>query len=365
MNLIVLDKNFDIVGPVSSFTSLLWTRRYYEPGAFELYCLPEYFSVLDAGEYLYRSDRSELGVISSVIYEVKTDGTRLSCCKGLFAESLLDRRVIELPFNKYAAPEVISRELVRLYAIEPSDSARAMPHIVLGELKELGSKVQKQITGDRLGSACFDIEKTQELSHRLRYDHLANNLIFEVYQGLDRRQSQDKNTWAVFSSSFCNVKTARYERNSADWANVAYVAGEDSGSDRKVVEVDISKEGDQRREIYVDARDLQSADDAGNTLYTEDEYRSLLYQRGLEKLSEHELIESVDSEIDPYANLVYLKDFDLGDLVTFRHPEFGIEVDKRITEVREVLEGAAMQLDITFGQDGINSLKKLIKQEVG
>ena len=32
MTIYILDSNFDIIAPVPVFTSLIWDRRYYEPG---------------------------------------------------------------------------------------------------------------------------------------------------------------------------------------------------------------------------------------------------------------------------------------------------------------------------------------------
>lgn len=109
----------------------------------------------------------------------------------------------------------------------------------------------------------------------------------------------------------------------ACYKNFAYVAGEGEGSARVIVEVDLRSSADEeRREVYVDARDLQSTyqDDAGDEhTYTADQYRALLRQRGLEKLAEYQKIETVNGDVDPNANLTYGVDFDLGDLCTYRY----------------------------------------------
>ena len=60
-------------------------------------------------------------------------------------------------------------------------------------------------------------------------------------------------------------------------------------------------------------------------------------QRGREKLAEYRIVETVESGIDPFANLVYKKDFDLGDYCTYINTEINVETDKRITEVMEGL----------------------------
>jgi len=367
MNLIILDENLDTLGSVSIFNTLLWNRRYYEAGLFELYTPAEFFELMNSGRYLFRSDRNALGVIREVNFARDAKGARTAYCKGYFAEQLLNNRVLNTQENISGTPEAIARKLVQRYVIAPSDTGRKLPHIQLGAVNGVGSSIEMTATGDNLGDKLYEIEKTQELSHRLIYDYQANTLSFEVWKGKDRTDTQEANSWAIFSDSFYNVKNAVYDRNEADYKNYAYVAGEGEGAARIVVEVDIrSDPKEERREVYIDARDLQSKyqDEAGNEYtYTDAQYRALLRQRGLEKLVEYAKVETVNSDVDPNANLVYMKDFDLGDLCTYRYTDVGIETTKRITEVQEVYEGSKQTLSVVFGVDQLSSITKIIKRE--
>ena len=47
MNLIILDKNFDTLGVVSVFNTLIWDRRYYASGLFELHTPAEFFELMN------------------------------------------------------------------------------------------------------------------------------------------------------------------------------------------------------------------------------------------------------------------------------------------------------------------------------
>lgn len=367
MNLIILDENFDTLGVVSVFKTLIWDRRYYAPGLFELYTPAEFFELMNTGRYLYRSDRTDLGVIREVNFARDAKGVRTAYCKGYFAEELLNNRVIDSQVNITGTPEAIGRQLVNRFAINPTDTARKIQGLQLGTAHGLGESITVTATGDRLGDKLYEIEQTQELSHRLIYNYLANTLSFELWKGKDRRDTQEVNSWAIFSDSFYNVKNAVYDRDESDCKNFAYVAGEGEGSSRTIVEVDIrSSEDEERRELWVDARDLQSeyTDDGGTEhTYTPEQYRALLRQRGLEKLAEYEKIETVNSDVDPDANLVYMTDFDLGDLCTYRYTDVGIETIKRITEIQEVYEGSKQTLSVIFGTGAMTSITKLIKRE--
>ena len=363
MRLIVLDENFDTIGSIPLFRALLWLRRYNQPGCFELYVSKDFFNMLDSGRYLYRNDANELGVIGEVNYSQDENGDREAYAKGYFAEILLHDRVIEKTVTLTGNIETVMRGLVARKAISPEDGERAVKHLRLGSVSGLPEVLEIQVTGDNLGEKLYDIGNAHEVSHRIRYDYLTNDLVFEVWQGKDRRDTQEVNSWAVFSNSFYNIRNVTYNRNTSSYKNFAYVAGDGEGTGRVVITVDLRQPGEERKELYVDARDLQQEDGDGNRI-PDEVYRAQLVQRGKEKLSEFRKVETVSIGIDPNANLVYKTDFDLGDYCTYINTEIGIATDQRITEVMETYEGGAMELSVTFGTDETSTIKQLIKREV-
>ena len=112
MNLIILDQNFDTLGVVSVFNTLIWDRRYYASGLFELHTPAEFFTLMNTGRYLYRNDRDELGVIREVNFARDAKGTRTAYCKGYFSEELLNGRVLNTQISLTGTPEVIGRKMV-------------------------------------------------------------------------------------------------------------------------------------------------------------------------------------------------------------------------------------------------------------
>ena len=362
MKLIVLDKDFQTMGSVPLFRTLIWARRYEKLGCFELYTSKDYFHLLNTGRYLYRSDADELGVIDEVNYSQDENGARESYAKGNFAEKLLADRVIETTVRLAGNVEVALRNLVQRTAIEPAESDRKIKHLRLGDVSGIQSTIEIQATGDNLSDKLYEVGNTLEISHRVRYDYLTDDLAFEVWQGKDRRDTQEENSWAIFSISFYNIRNVIYNRNESSYKNFAYVAGAGEGANRKIVVVDLRQPGEERKEIWVDARDLQEEDNNGNKI-PDATYRAQLAQRGREKLAEYRKVETINSGVDPNANLVYKKDFDLGDYCTYINTEIHISTDKRITEAMETYEGGAMELEITFGTDEISTVRQLIKRE--
>lgn len=363
MQLIVLDSDFETLGSIPLFRTLIWARRYEKLGCFELYTSKDYFDLLNSGRYLYRNDADELGVIDEVNYAQDENGSREAYAKGNFAEKLLTDRVIAGTMTLSGNVETAMRNMVQNTAIAPADSDRIIKHLRLGEVNGIAGTLDSQTTGANLSEKLYEIGNTLEISHRVKYDYLTNDLAFEVWQGVDRRDSQEENSWAIFSNSFYNIRNVVYNRNSSSYKNFAYVAGAGEGADRIIVTVDLRIPGEERKEIWVDARDLQQQDENGNAISLT-VYKQQLIQRGKEKLAEYRKVETVNSGVDSNANLVYKKDFDLGDYSTYINTEINVATDKRITEVMETYEGGATELTVTFGTDEVTTVQQLIKREV-
>ena len=366
MQLIVLNQNLEPIGVIGIVNTLIWIRRYYTCGSFEIHFPAKYFELVKKGTgmYIYRTDREELGVIRERNFTEGDNAKKTAFVKGYFSEILLHNRVINDNYNKQGTPEDIARDIVNKYCISPS--GREIARLSLGTRKGIGSSIRLQVTGANVGEQLYTTEQTQGMSHRLAYDYEANTLTFEVWEGLDRTDTQNANSWATFSDSFRNIRDAVYSQDESNYKNVAYVAGAGEGSARTIVEVDIRTDpSEERREVWVDARDLQKTYTSGTTqvTYTDAQYRELLRQRGLDKLAQFALIETINSNVDPSANLVYGQDYDLGDLCTYRYTDINIEMSKRITEITETIEGSRRTLALTFGIDKAADIRQVIRRE--
>ena len=68
------------------------------------------------------------------------------------------------------------------------------------------------------------------------------------------------------------------------------------------------------------------------------------------KLSEHGKIESLEARVLLNSSFVYCTDWDLGDIVTVRNKDWGVTMDSRITEVKEIYEATTgFALEVAFG----------------
>lgn len=104
-----------------------------------------------------------------------------------------------------------------------------------------------------------------------------------------------------------------------------------------------------RREIYIDARDLQSDSDPDNPL-TPEEYTAVLQNRGLQKLAENQLVKSFAAVIRTVAPTYALgEDFQLGDTITMIDANLGVTVDAVVQGVTHSVSREGEQTEFTFG----------------
>lgn len=338
MEVRIYSQDLKFLGISESATSVIWTRRYYDVGNFEIHT-----PVTEGNVNLYRLNNivwilgaKEAGVIESIQF-VQNAKTYEMTIKGRFLESYLDRRLIHPTFNFSGKTEVAMRNLAA--SVTP-----AIPQMELGELKGYDDVVNFQVSWKPLLTAEIRLAQSSNLGFRLRPDFGHRKIIYDIYKGLDRRRTQHERSFAEFSDSFNNIDSATYILNNKLEKTVAYVLGEGEGSDRKVVVVgDDTLQGYERKELYVDARDLSSDG------LTDEEYEAALRQRGLEKLEENKTSKSFECDTIALGNFNYRTDYDLGDIVTVKRTNWNVATESRITEVMEIYEHDVMKVVLTLG----------------
>ena len=192
-------------------------------------------------------------------------------------------------------------------------------------------------------------------------------LIFEVIEGVDRTVEQSDVDPVEFSTDLEDILSSSYYTNDEDKKNVALIFGEGEGVERtRQVAGDDSAQGFGRRELFIDARDLQSEttnDDGETVTLTQEEYNQTLISRGDNKLSEYRIVESFEAKIRVFGNIQYEfgVDYNKGDKVTVRDRQLNVVVSARITEVEEDF-GNEYELTLTFGYSYPTIMQKVKRQ---
>lgn len=313
------------IGQIENQTSLIWTRKFFEAGNFEIHApiTTKNLSLFVAGNIVSIKGAKEAGVIESIEKE-ESDIKNEITVKGRFLSSYCDRRIIRGTVNyENAKIEVVMRELLTRCV--------HIPLVELGELHGFDPRISFQATYRNLQTVLTKIAKFGLIGYRFTPDFDEHKIIFDTMQGTDHSFAQSTNNRVVFSEDYNNLSNAIYKYNDQALKTLAIVGGQGEGAARVVVEVG-GGSGLDLREIFVDASDLSPED------LTAEQYREVLRQRGIDELNANIRAESLECETAPSINFTYKKDYDLGDIVTVKKKSWGLYMNQRITEIQEVYE---------------------------
>lgn len=344
MEIFGLDEDFGLVTADIPYTNLQWNRRYYEFGDFSLQVPSDVYD--PAWEYIMTHDRPEVGVVQKMQY-TNSGGERLVQLSGFFAEQKLNG-VVAVP--RFVADLSKTEDVIkRMYDTYGVQEKKRMGW--RSNDSKLGDRTQCDFIGDLLGEKWYSILETRELSYRVMALDDFSGLVCEVWQGLDRTQSQNENPWYVFSTSFGNVEDESVSIDSSAYANVCIVT---YGDGESVLEVDLSN-GGERFETYLDKGSAKKEEGQ-----TDEEFKDAMRQEALEKLADC----AVSTEID-VTNLGgsgYMEDFDLGDKVSMTLEDVGIELETRIVEVTEVWKAEGHSVQLGFGSKRITNMRRAMSR---
>jgi hypothetical protein len=336
MDVYVLNRDYEVVYCIDNYISLIWTQRYAKRGDFELMvkASAEMVARLRKGFYLVR-DEDVVGAFDSVMIiqniTIQTDvenGDNL-IVSGYDLKDFVHRRVIkeQTIFTNKTIKQIVSSLLDD--NIINAEAARVIPHFNFDDTSDVGSTetLTAQVTGDNLG------DYIEELLDKYGYGYIVylddGEIYFRLVAGEDRSMEQSANTYVIFSESFDNLLSTNYVEEMRDYGNLAYVAGEGEGADRRIKSIG-SGSGIDRYELFVDARDISSNDGAiGDT-----EYNEMLDARGSEALAEHSVTTTFDGNVNNTVNFVLGRDYYIGDIVQVV-TDYGISLPARITEIIE------------------------------
>lgn len=342
MEIYIYDANRDLIGIVESFSYLRWTRRYFACGSFELKAVatPENIELLVLGNYLWKSDDEEAGIIEYV--NMSMDKGEFISVSGRFATSLLSRRIIWNTEILNGSLSDCVGQLLNNHLISPGNTDREIDFISYTN-DALIDPVSTQISYKNLMDAVTGLCETAGTGIKTVFSPNDKDFNVRLYKGIESQ--------AVFSKEYENLTEQTYIQSVVDYANVALVGGEGEGPAR-VFAVTGTGAGVNRRETFVDAKDLQSEDFG-------DDYTEALLFRGQAKLSELAMIKSFDAAVNPHGNLTYKIDFDIGSAVKVISKKWGVMLVARITEIEESYDADGQSLNIIFGKGELSLLQKL------
>ena len=326
MNIFVLDDQFQAISIIDAYESSIWTDRYASYGDFEIYA-PFSLDLLQKvkQDYYLSTLESEHTMIIEGI-EISSDaeaGNKLRIT-GRSLESILDRRIIWNQTSYTGNLQNAIHNMLNACIINPSISARRISNFVFEASTDpriTALTIEEEHTGDNLYDVITELCAINYIGYKVTLNQ-NNQFVFKLYMGEDRSYDQIANPYVVFSPNYENIINSNYVDSTEIMKNVTLVAGEDSGQQRRTLVVG-SGTGLTRRELYTDARDIQSEKVTN--------YNEALRQRGLKNLVENSRTVSFEGEVEATRMFVYGEDFFMGDIVQISN-EYGIEGAARVME---------------------------------
>jgi hypothetical protein len=371
----ILDDTMRIVDVLRKYEYSQYQYKAREIGTFQINAMldKENLCLMDKTKNFYvLFDDDVFGVIESVKRESDSETSKVFVIKGSLALKLLEYRVIKGQVTFKGKSYKYIEELVKQNLIMSDDSNRNIALSVEFEdeerLKQVCSIIDKQVTGGSLWDEISEVAEADKLRIVLKPNVVVINrenpynidgwtLIIGAGEDRTRHRGNKVVSPVVFSQSLSNIANTDYIVDRSKLKNTVYIAGEGEGTDRKWYNIDVNsdvtfgeRKGWNRKELWVDARDIQSEQD--NKKLTDAEYEELMKQRADEKAKDNDLSEEYTATVtDITKQYTYKKDYNIGDFVTIADEELGMEFDAQITNVivtrqddREIID-----LEFTYG----------------
>lgn len=381
----IINKDFELLGIITNFESLICIWNYYECGTFELTINKNKTnaSKLQKDNFLIvnKNDKKVLIIDKVEINSNKNSKTMKvsgTCIKGIAKRRIIatngyDR--IEQTQAENIIKHYIKKHMVESYYDDIRTPERDIPFVTIAQTQNRGMKTVWQARLTNLHDELKHISEDTGVGWEGSIDRVNKKIIFDCYIGEDRTINQvdegnkyqnleeythsdleeythkelegnPKLPYIIFSEKKKNLYNGKSTNDSSNYKNVGYAAGKGEDEDRLITVIGNST-GFDRREVYIDLNNIEDPDE--------------LNQEGQKKLDTYKGIQSIEGKIYQIPNMEYDKDFFLGDIVTLEID--GIYEDKRIIQAKEIYERNNITLELGFG-DKVPSLAEQIKKLV-
>lgn len=373
----VTDEAISLIGEINDASSVLYTKRFKGYGTLEMYVpltnenvqyckVGNMICIGSTGRYCYfilgiQPQKDENGFV-----KIKVVGRSL--------EYILANRILYTT-HKYTnkALSYVMYNMVDVNFISVTNSKRRLSHLELeeGAYTNLFGPV---VTLQRIGKSVKDREdeicEKYEYGYEVYFNVKTLKFIFRVLQPVDKTYNSGVQLPIIFDTETDDVLQSTYNYNAEAEKNVALVVGEAQDSTEKDIKVrakvvvgNDTLAGYQRKEMYIDARDLQSeseSDSGSVEKMSQHDYEELLRNRGSVKLSENAIVQTLEANIRYYGSQYeYDVDYTVGDIVTIVDRDINTVVNASISEV-EIAYSDTYEIRLTIGT-GVPTLYSKIK----
>ena len=376
----ILDSFLKKVDILRKYTYAQYTEEFRGIGSFKINVpiIEENKYLLDETEQYYvlfdtkRNGKNKkiLGVVDKVEKEADSDYDNQYTLSGRMVQFVLKNRVIKGTFSYSGNTANFVSGIIYDNILKNKDDRYIPINISLEDATKLNnqcSKIDKQVTGGYIWDEIESVLEQDGLGLIIEPNIITEKVIdgnktnieglsLTITLGADRRKwNKENNVSVVFSQSLSNISRASYTSDTTNYTNVAYTAGEGEEESRKWYEIEINsdvksknKKGIGRRELWIDARDIQSVQD--DKTLTDKEYETLIKQRTNEKAAEAMETRTYESTLtEQNKQYVFGIDYNIGDWCTVIDSELEKVLDVQIVTVVHTIQGTGTQEIIDVG----------------
>lgn len=345
----IYESDLTLVGELDDYASAYFTRSWFGIGDFSIQTNfnTAHATDLQKGRIvMFGKDKYRAGIITKLDKKLDENGKggQIITASGYEIKFIFTQRIV-LPqaasptYTLSNSAETVMKTLVSDQAGATADADRQFPGLTIATDADRGSNYVLNVRyNTTVADELQKISMATEVGYFIYIDEASGDFVFDISLGTDRTATQTTNPRAIFSDDYDTIKGAKFVTSDNQYRNYAYVAGQGVGTGRTVREVystTAEPTGFDRKEIFVDARDLTATAD--------------LDARGGQKLGEYNIQTTVDGMPLTYSPLVYRTDYDLGDLVTV--DVYDSPYDARITSVKESWAPLSYNIDIVFDKE--------------
>lgn len=346
----ILDRDFNLLGEIDDYESLQLTRRFYRAGEFELHIAlhKQHVDKLQKENIIVIDNKGhKSGIIQYRQIGQDDKGIETLIVKGSTLGGALDRRVtVTDNFDRVRGPaETVMKHYVNNHLINSSVVARRVPFFANATNQGRGKETPWQTRFEPLNVVIQEIAEWCDIGWFVSLDYTSRKWLFDVLEGRNLTAGQSVLPPVIFSHDFDNIESQSFVDSDQQYKNIGYAGGQGEYEDRLIQMVG-SGSGLDRREVFLDC---SSAEDAAE-----------LVEMGNQKLSEQKRIITFNGRILDTRSFIFEKDWDLGDIVTVQNKNWGLTLDSRITEVKEIFEPES-KIEVSLG-DEIPTITQFVKQ---
>lgn len=243
--------------------------------------------------------------------------------------------------------EGIIKHYIEKHAAEPDDPVRKLPRLGIAPDLKRGALTKWSARFKSLTETLKDIGEYSGMGYTVRVDLENKRFVADVIP--------EQQTPVILSVDFENIQSLDYVNDVSRDISIAYAGGAGEDEDRLIQTVartpaEAALSGYERREAWLECG---SVDDIEDLIY-EAQYQ----------LAQQEETESLTCGAMPNTSFEYLKDWDIGSIVTVRSKALGLIQQQKVTAVKETYERGRIQITPTLGKRNKTILDEIRKTEV-